>query len=125
MFTNSLYGPVSAIGQRRMLGCLFALASMTGFATSAQAEPARLPSLMPEQEEIAAALEGLPPHLRDQAGVFVLRAKGYERVREARNGFNCVLIREWSKSFESQCYDSEGTDSILPLVLLSFDLLAK
>jgi hypothetical protein len=125
MFSNSRSGEASLLRQRRVFSLIIAVASMAGFASAAHAASSGLPPLMPEQEEISAALEGLPPHLREQAGVFVLRSKGYERVRESRNEFNCVLIREWGKSFESQCYDAEGTATILPIVLLSSQLLAK
>jgi hypothetical protein len=98
------------------LACKPALASETA---------SGLPPLMPEPQEIETALEGAPPHLRDEAGVYVLKASGYVRVRETRNGFNCLLAREWSRSFEPTCFDSEGTASILPVILFRTALLAK
>jgi len=124
MFSNSRPTGAPPLRRRKMLGLFIGLVGMA-VGSAAHAASSALPPLMPEQEEISAALEGLPPHLREQAGVFVLRAKGYERVRDSRNDFNCVLIREWAKSFESQCYDAEGTATILPVVLLSTELLAK
>jgi len=125
MFPISRFHRISLHARRKILSVSVAVAWVAGFASAAHAAPSALPPLMPEQEEIAAALEGLPPHLREQAGVFVLRSRGYERARESRNSFNCVLIREWAKTFESQCYDFEGTATILPVVLLRAELLAK
>jgi hypothetical protein len=108
-----------------MLALLISVAWIVVFARPAQAASGAFPSLIPEQEEVSAALEALPPHLRDQAGVFVLRAKGYERVRESHNEFNCLLVREWARSFEPTCFDREGSKTILPVVLYQVELWAS
>jgi hypothetical protein len=86
---------------------------------------ANLPPILNESDEISAALEGAPEHLRKEAGVMVLKSSGYVRIRESRNGFTCLLIREWGKSFEPTCYDAEGTATILPVVLYRIESLAK
>ncbi|MFL6575036.1 MAG: hypothetical protein ACJ8MR_00345 [Povalibacter sp.] len=87
--------------------------------------PAALPPLLPEAEEIQSALEGAPAHLRERAGVFVLKSTGYVRARETRNGFTCLLVREWSRSFEPTCFDPEGTASILPVILFRTEQVAN
>jgi len=72
---------------------------------------------MPEAEEIQAALEAAPTHLREEAGVYVLGDTGYRRVRDSTNGFICLVIREIPAAFEPRCYDAEGSASLLPVLL--------
>ena len=107
---------VSALGGAMIALCGVSLASD---------QTAALPPLLPEAEEIQTALEGAPVHLREGAGVYVLKSTGYVRARESRNGFTCLLVREWSRSFEPTCFDGEGTASILPVILVRTELLAK
>jgi hypothetical protein len=71
----------------------------------------------PDPEEIQAALEAAPTHLRDGAGVYVLGDTGYRRTRESSNGFNCLVARETATAFEPRCYDAEGSASLLPVLL--------
>lgn len=103
------------------------VASVALFARIGLAEDqnSSLPPLLPEKEEIDTALEGAPAHLRKGAGVYVLKASGYVRARDSHNGFNCLLVREWSRSFEPTCFDAEGTASILPVILKRTELLAE
>jgi hypothetical protein len=108
---------------RRLLLASFVVSAFACLNVAA-APTSTLPPQLPEQEELAAALEGAPAHLREEAGVLVLRTKGYERLREPRNGFNCLLVREWGRSFEPTCFDSEGSQTILPVVLYRVELLA-
>lgn len=75
-----------------------------------------LPSLLVESQEIAAALEAAPEHLRADAGVYVLTSMGYHRVRESRNGFNCLIERELPGAFEPRCFDAEGSSTLLPVI---------
>lgn len=105
--------------------CLVALVALIARTALAEEQSAALPPLLPEDQEIQIALEGAPVHLREGAGVYVLKASGYVRARESRNGFTCLLVREWSRSFEPTCFDSEGTASILPVILARTELLAQ
>jgi hypothetical protein len=107
---------VSALGVAMIALCGVSVASD---------QPAALPPLLPEAEEIQTALEGAPPHLREGAGVYVLKSTGYVGVRDTRNGFTCLLVREWSRSFEPTCFDGEGTATILPVILARTELLAR
>src|SRR3954447_23120492 len=126
---SSLVGQPNLSGEmnvrrRSLLGLLIGPAF--AFLNSAAASTSTaLPPALPEQEEFADALEGAPSHLREEAGVLVLRAKGYERLRESRNGFNCLLVREWGRSFEPTCFDAEGSRTILPVVLYQVELRAS
>jgi hypothetical protein len=79
----------------------------------------------PETEEIQAALEAAPAHLRDEAGVYVLESTGYRRARDSTNGFNCLVTREIPAAFEPRCYDGEGSVSLLPVLLFRTEQRAR
>jgi hypothetical protein len=74
------------------------------------------PPLLVESQEIAAALEAAPEHLRADAGVYVLTSTGYRRARESRNGFNCLIERDLPGAFEPRCFDAEGSSTLLPVI---------
>jgi len=76
-----------------------------------------MPPLLPEAAEIEAALSAAPSHLRGDAGVYVLTESGYRQVRESGNGFTCLINRAFADAFEPECFDAEGTATILPVVL--------
>jgi hypothetical protein len=132
MMSVVISGPTISAPRMQLNRCLaivrstlLAVFGSWGALASIFAQAAALPPVLPEQEEISAALEGAPAHLREQAGVFILRAKGYERIRESSNGFNCLLVREWARSFEPTCFDDEGSKTILPVVLYQVELRAN
>jgi hypothetical protein len=80
-------------------------------------KPEELPQVLSEPEEIEAALEAAPAHLRDDAGVFVLDTFGYRRARASVNGFNCLVEREIANAFAPKCFDAEGSATLLPVIL--------
>ena len=125
--TTSIRRSAGRSRQRAVSRLVRAAALLAAFGTQAMAieVSSGLPPLMTESEEIESALEGAPRHLRANAGVFVLTRGGYVRARETRNGFNCLLVREWAKTFEPTCFDSEGSATILPVILFRYELLAK
>lgn len=66
---------------------------------AAAATPVKLEALA-EDLEIELALSSLPPHLRKDATVYVLRpAKGFERVRQGSNGFHALVSRLGDDTF--------------------------
>ena len=67
--------------------------------------------------EIALSLGAAPKHLWDGAGVYVLGSAGYERVRDAENGFECLLERNHADSVIPLCFDASSTDANLALAL--------
>ncbi len=78
---------------------------------------------MPADLETAYALSALPPHLRQEATVYLLDpAKGYYIARQGSNGFICFISRtEWAwAEFRNDLaapisYDAEGARSIFPV----------
>lgn len=80
------------------------------------------PELMPREQEIAAALAAGPAAIRDGAGLYLLTATGFELARPSSNGFHCLVERSRPEAFEPQCFDSEGSATLLEQVLLRGEL---
>jgi hypothetical protein len=83
------------------------------------------PPLMAQDREIAMALSAAPSHLRDRAGVYVLHEHGYDKARDASNGFTCIVVRDHPLNLKPTCWDPEGTATIIPRVLCEGELLMK
>jgi hypothetical protein len=82
------------------------------------------PPLLPRDEEVSAALAAGPPHVAAGAGVYVLTATGYELVRSSSNGFHCLVERSFPGAFEPQCFDAEGSRTLMQATLLAARLRA-
>ncbi|MDR3715267.1 MAG: hypothetical protein P4L51_20875 [Puia sp.] len=80
---------------------------------------------MPVDLETDYALSALPPHLRNDATVYLLNPqKGYYVRRQGSNGYICFIARtewEWSDYRNDLCtpisYDAEGARVIFPVYL--------
>ena len=115
--------------------CLFFLVAFAGTkpvfpqsdaetgASVAKAQP--LPELLPREKEIELALSAAPEHLRKGAGVYVLERNGFVKVREATNGFTCIVNRDHPLNQKPVCFDAEGTATILPKILRVGELLMQ
>src|SRR6185295_11444293 len=102
---------------RRNRGLIMKLHTLTAsILFSAASVAATATSPLPEPEEIAAALEAAPEHLRAGAGVYVLEKDGYRLARASRNGFHCLIDRDLGIAFEPKCFDIEGSDTLLPVI---------
>ena len=70
--------------------------------------------------EIQLALSALPPHLRDDATVYVLNPdRGFEVARKGTNGFHALVARTGDDSFRGTWPLKEYRDDIL--YPISFD----
>ena len=99
--------------------------------------PSAAPKLekMPEALEIRFASSAAPPHLTDNATVYVLDpAKGYVMARRGTDGVSCLVVRsdwQWpSPPFRDDiywpvCYDSEGSKTLLQDYLYAAELRAR
>ncbi|MEO8027670.1 MAG: hypothetical protein ABI823_14405 [Bryobacteraceae bacterium] len=94
---------------------LFVLVAASGFAQ--QAPIPKIPELMPRDKELQMALSAAPEHLRADAGVYVLGKQGFEKVRDSKNGFTCIVNRDHPLNLKPTCWDAEGTRTIVPKVL--------
>src|SRR5437868_5243317 len=101
--------------------CIGLLLSCSCLAQS-QALPRKLEK-MPEPLEARFALSAAPPHLRENATVYILDpTKGYALSHQGTNGVSCIVVRsdwQWaSPPFRNDiywpvCYDSEGSKTLL------------
>jgi hypothetical protein len=105
----------------RTLGAVV-LFAVAGTPTSGLAAAPRRPELLPREREIAAALAAGPPTIAEGAGVYLLTEKGFLLHRPSRNGFNCLVGRDQPGAFEPQCFDAEGSDTLMQAALLSAEL---
>jgi hypothetical protein len=100
------------------------LALLLSFTASAQNKPIakgqnKLEPL-PRDLEIQLALSALPPHLRDNATVYVLNPdKGFEVARQGTNGFHALVARTGDDTFRGTWPLKEYRDDIL--YPISFD----
>src|SRR5215471_12368145 len=75
---------------------------------------------LPRDLEIQLALSALPPHLRDDATVYVLNpAKGFEVARKGTNGFHAFVARTGDDTFRGSWLLTTYRDDIL--YPISFD----
>lgn len=75
---------------------------------------------LPRDLEIQLALSALPPHLRDNATVYVLNPdKGFEVARKGTNGFHALVARTGDDTFRGAWPLTQYRDDILYPV--SFD----
>ena len=75
---------------------------------------------LPRDLEIQLALSALPPHLRDNATVYVLNPdKGFEVARKGINGFHAFVARTGDDAFRGSWPLTEYRDDIL--YPISFD----
>ena len=106
---------------------LFTAAATAQAADSADAART-LKTIFPDAVETELALSAAPAHLRGGATVYVYGAKGYVRVRVGTNGFTCLLNRDGflygSIAFKPTCWDPEGANSYVPVMLRTGALLA-
>ncbi|HEY8972389.1 MAG TPA: hypothetical protein VIM64_24960 [Puia sp.] len=80
---------------------------------------------MPVDLETDYALSALPPHLRNDATVYLLDPqKGYYIGRQGSNGYICFIVRtewEWSDYrndlYTPISYDAEGAKTIFPVYM--------
>ncbi len=86
---------------------------------------AELPELLPTETEIAIAESAGPASVSTSATIYVLKRGGFEVARKGDNGFACIVTRHDKGSFEPQCFDSEGVESLLPVALERARLLER
>jgi hypothetical protein len=106
---------------RRILTASVILALLFSITASAQnAERTNRLDPLPRDLEIRLALSALPPHLRDNATVYVLNPeKGFEVARKGSNGFHALVARTGDDTFRGTWPLKEYRDDIL--YPISFD----
>jgi len=96
------------------------------FSLTANAENRQTPKVLnkieplPRDLEIQLALSALPPHLRDNATVYILNPdKGFEVARKGTNGFHAFVARTGDDTFRGSWPFTKYRDDIL--YPISFD----
>src|SRR5579864_1577098 len=94
--------------------------SLTASAQNQQTSSGNKIEPLPRDLEIQLALSALPPHLRDNANVYVLNPeKGFEVARKGTNGFHALVARTGDDAFRGSWPLKEYRDDIL--YPISFD----
>ena len=97
-----------------IVGLLFSLTASAENKQANKIEP------LPQDLEIQLALSALPPHLRDNATVYVLNPdKGFEVARKGTNEFHAFVARTGDDAFRGSWPLTEYRDDIL--YPISFD----
>src|ERR1035438_6883256 len=105
---------------KKILTASLILALVFSITASAQAVKTRKLEPLPRDLEIQLALSALPPHLRDNATVYVLNPdKGFEAARTGTNGFHALVARTGDDTFRGTWPLKEYRDDIL--YPISFD----
>ena len=95
-------------------------------AASQDAAPAvRYDASTPRQRQIELAASAAPAEISSRASIYVLGMHGYEKAREGTNGFNCLVDREYTTTQEPECFDAEGSQTILVTHLRVEELRAQ
>ena len=93
---------------------------LLSLAASAEDKQASKIELLPRDLEIQLALSALPPHLRENATVYVLNPnKGFEIARTGTNGFHAFVARTGDDAFRGSWPLTAYRDDIL--YPISFD----
>src|SRR5262245_41092924 len=69
----------------------------------------------PEATQIALVETAAPPPVVKDAAIFVIGANGHKKVRDGTNGFTCLISRQYRNTLEPECFDAEGTATIVPV----------
>lgn len=117
--------------QNRVVCLFFVLFLMSSGVASAQSVggQAGAVELLPREREIELAVSAAPVHLRKDATVYVFGRGGFEKVRVGQNGFTCLVNRDGAqngdRTLRPTCWDAEGGNTIVPVVLRVGELLAQ
>src|SRR5437868_3742556 len=105
----------------QMFALMFALLfSLVATAQDKQTSNGSKTEPLPRDLEIQLALSALPPHLRDNATVYVLNPdKGFEVARQGTNRFHAFVARTGDDSFRGSWPLTKYRDDIL--YPISFD----
>jgi hypothetical protein len=99
-------------------------------ASSSEQDPDATPLIfLPHEQEVELALSAGPEHLRAEATVYVFGKKGYEKIRDGKNGLTCLVNRDGNQSGDNDlkptCWDAEGSATIVPVMLRVGELMAQ
>lgn len=90
------------------------LLAAIAFASMACAQsPTEVTAATPKAAQMELIEEAAPPDVVKSATIYLLGAKGYVKERNGSNGFSCLIVRERLDTVEPECYDAEGSATLL------------
>jgi hypothetical protein len=92
-------------------------------------QPVRYDASVPREPQIQLALSAAPAEVSSKATIYILGAKGYEKVREGTNGVSCLVERAFVGTTEvavaPACFDAEGSRTLVLVFLRREELRAQ
>src|SRR5262249_1975936 len=82
---------------------------------SPQSSPSGPRAMLPRRHEIALARSAAPAEVSRHATVLALTPKGFEVAERGSNGVTCLVNRSQPESLEPECFDPEGSQTIMPM----------
>jgi hypothetical protein len=83
------------------------------FSAENKKPPAAFSIALDKEKEIEMALSAAPENLRTDAAVYTLGLNGYQKYRDSKNGFHCLVEREGEGTLGPICYDTEGSQTLM------------
>jgi len=68
----------------------------------------------PEPIQVALAESAAPAEVSRESAVYVIGRDGYRKVRDSKNGFTCLVSRQHRDTVEPECFDAEGSATVVP-----------
>ena len=87
--------------------------------------PLEINAATPREVQLRLIEEAAPPDVVKDATIYILAKGGYERFRMGTNGFSCLVLRERPDTVEPECYDAEGSATLLAADLFLEEQRAK
>jgi hypothetical protein len=78
---------------------------------------------LPREQEIALARSAAPPSVATGARVWIFSAGHYQVADSGSNTVQCYVGRGWPQALEPHCFDEEGARTIMPIEMLTSELL--
>lgn len=97
---------------KRILGLLITLLSLPVFALTEH-----------EQQEIVLASQAAPSNITEHASFMMFRDGGFVLLKEGKNNFTCLVVRNPQGRFEPSCFNTEARNSVLYTYELEMKLL--
>jgi len=94
-------------------------------ARSQTPEKLQFDASVPRERQIELAMSAAPAEVAAKATIYVLGHAGYEKARDGSNGFTCLVAREYVTTQEPECFDAEGSATLLQVDLRREELRAQ
>ncbi len=105
--------------------CCLAPFCLTIMAAAQTSAPKEINAATPREVQVRLIAEAAPPGVVKDATVYILGKHGYEKSRQGTNGFSCLVLRERPDTVEPECYDAEGSATLLAADLYLEEQRAK